>query len=254
MSNIRIEIERLAGRAHVTSEQVGPVMSFVASKQLGIDEMEARALIKVATYWFREACLNAGYDESKVRALTTKFRDAGRRSAPWKPTSSRVPGRPQDGSDGNRISRWLLPEDHKFYANEVNATLVEVKYILQTLSMADAPQSALFSAGRLFTPWLIEHEVTPGTYLDPVQVIPISFKEFIDEPRSVQSGHLIPLDREGTHVPDNTFLMLFRSNQIQGNLKVAELLKIMGDIVARHAELKEQGSKLETLIETSSKL
>jgi hypothetical protein len=78
-------------------------------------------------------CVNFGYDARQVLRITTKMRDAGRRSPPWKPTSSRVPGRPQDGSDGNRIKRWLLAADHKFYADEINATLVEVKYYLQLL-------------------------------------------------------------------------------------------------------------------------
>jgi hypothetical protein len=64
--------------------------------------------------------------------------------------------------------------------------------------------------------------------------VPISLNSFIAEPRSVQSGHLIPLDREGRHVPDNTFLMLARSNQLQGNLTVAELLGLMEQIVERH--------------------
>lgn len=242
-------IARLSGsRAHVSLADVKPIIRHCAIRQYSMSDSEARALIKTIVFWFKESCLAAGYDETKVRALTTKFRDAGRRSAPWKPTSSRVPGRPQDGSDGNRINRWLLPEDHKFYANELNATLVEVKYALQTMSMEGAPRSSIFEIGDLFTPWLVEHEVAPGQYFDPVQLTPIKFSEFIADPRAVQSGHLNPLDRGGRHVPDNTFLMLFRSNQIQGNLKVSELLSLMERIVAEHAQKKSQGSRLEELI------
>ena len=89
-----------------------------------ISEEDVRILIKDITSLFREACIDFGYDKRSILRITTKLRDAGRRSPPWKPTSSRVPGRPQDGKDGNRIKRWLLPSDHKFYADEITATLV----------------------------------------------------------------------------------------------------------------------------------
>jgi len=78
-----------------------------------ISAENAQLLIKYIKIIFDEIMCKK-YPEREVRRLTTKFRDAGRRSAPWRPTSSRVPGRPQDGSDGNRINRWLLPPDHKF--------------------------------------------------------------------------------------------------------------------------------------------
>jgi hypothetical protein len=80
----------------------------------------------------------------------------------------------------------------------------------------------------------VKHEVTPGTYLDPLQRKKIDFNEFIKNPRIVQSGHLIPLDREGKHIPKNTFLMLSESNQMQGNQKIEELLKLMEYIVTQH--------------------
>ena len=84
--------------------------------------------------------LESGIEKRKVTRLTTKFRDAGRRSPPWKATSSVVPGRPQDGSDGNRQNRWLFDPSHKFYADEVTATLVEIGYYFQTLSMKNSPR------------------------------------------------------------------------------------------------------------------
>ena len=211
-----------------------PLIPFIASKATQLTVDDARALIKLIKLLFDLSCISAGYDDTKVKALTTKFRDAGRRSAPWKPTSSRVPGRPQDGSDGNRISRWLLPEEHKFYANEIDATLVEVKYYLQSLSMTNAPDVSEYGIQTCFTPWLISHDVTPGAYRDPLQRVQIDFNEFIGEPRLLQSGHLDPLDRDGRHVPTNTYLMHSRSNQIQGNLKMEELLVLMETIVLDH--------------------
>jgi hypothetical protein len=177
----------------------------------------------------------AGCDSSAVKAIRTKFRDAGRRSAPWKPTSSRVPGRPQDGADGNRITRWLLPEDHKFYASEKDGTLVEVKYYLQALSMENSPRLPEGTIQDSFD-WMLEHPVQPGLYIDPIQLIVIDMKDFLRDRKLVQSGHLMPLDRGGKHVPRNAFLMLARSNTIQGNLTVDELISLMEKIVQRHKE------------------
>jgi hypothetical protein len=117
------------------------------------------------------------------------------------------------------------------------------------MSMAEAPPSKFVNPKDMFCPWLVEHPVEPGKYRDPVQLLPINFRAFVEDPRLVQSGHLDPLDRGGRHVPTNTFLMLARSNQIQGNMKVAELLELMQAIVKGHEELKRQGNKLEELIQ-----
>ena len=84
--------------------------------------------------------------------------------------------------------------------------------------------------------WLLEHPVKPGIYLDPIQLINIEFSQLIDSARTIQSGHLIPLDRGGTHIPQNTFLMLDRSNQIQGNQTLDELLELMNRVVKGYNE------------------
>jgi hypothetical protein len=99
--------------------------------------------------------------------------------------------------------------------------------------MLNAPVCA-YPIQTLFTPWLIKHQVEPGAYRDPVQRVQIDFKSFIHDPRLLQSGHLDPLDRDGRHVPENTFLMLARSNQIQGNMKMDELIELMTTIVQDH--------------------
>ena len=227
-------INNLAGTKRPSFPSDLALISVIASKKLEMDVLDGRALIKIIKLIFDETSSQAGFQDTKVKALTTKFRDAGRRSAPWKPTSSRVPGRPQDGSDGNRIARWKLPEDHKFYANEVNATLVEVKYYLQALSMLNAPETSSYGITKIFTPWLIKHHVSPGDYLDPIQRVKIDFLDVLNDPRLIQSGHLDPLDRDGTHIPSNTYLLLARSNQIQGNMKIEELIDLMSTIVQEH--------------------
>ena len=101
----------------------------MAQFKFDISEEQVRVLISEITSVFSQSCSDFGYDKRQIFRITTKMRDAGRRSPPWKPTSSRVPGRPQDGSDGNRIKRWLMTADHKFYAHEIDATLVEVNII-----------------------------------------------------------------------------------------------------------------------------
>ena len=204
-----------------------------------INVEQARLLITGISNVFTAICSDFGYDKRQILRITTKMRDAGRRSPPWKPTSSRVHGRPQDGSDGNRIKRWILDPEHKFYADEISATLVEVKYYLQLLSLNNAPQLPDNSIKSCFN-WLIEHEVEPGNYLDPIQLIPISLKDVMVDARIIQSGHVHPLDRGGRHEAKNAFLMLHRSNQLQGNLTVGELVELMNEIVKRHAELAKK--------------
>lgn len=210
----------------------------IAEKRYDVSLEEVRTLISLVGSVFRNSLLEIGFPARQITRLTTKFRDAGRRSAPWRPTSSRIPGRPQDGSDGNRISRWLLPGDHKFYADEKTATLAEIKYYLQALSMKNAPSVSSYAIQESFTPWLIEHPVGPDLYLDPIQLISIDLADVINDARLIQSGHLIPLDRGGKHEPCNVFLMLARSNQLQGNMTVDELVQLMEVIVLRHNERK----------------
>jgi hypothetical protein len=209
----------------------------LATLEYGISPTQVRSMIVDITSVFNEALRNAGQEARQILRVTTKFRDAGRRSPPWQPNSQRVPGRPQDGADGNRRLRWLFEQEHKFHADEITATLTEVKYFLQALSMNDAPELPQNTIQDCFG-WLIEHRVIPGTYLDPIQLIPISLPDVLENARIIQSGHLVPLDRGGRHVPRNTFLMLSRSNQLQGNLTLEELLSLMDRILQRHREHK----------------
>ncbi|PSV05929.1 hypothetical protein [Photobacterium leiognathi] len=249
MVDIETRIDRIASSScKLLDSDYKLIIPHIAQMQFEINEVYARCLIRLVSNLFKVRAFLDGYDPRKVEAIMRKLRDAGRRSAPWKPTSSKVPGRPQDGADGNRTLRWLLPEGHKFYASEVIATLVEVKYYLQIFSMANGPDVSDYNIEQVFTPWLIENPIKKGLYVDPVQLDVIDFNNFIEEPRTLQSGHIYPLDRGGVHHPSNTFLMLFRSNQIQGNLTVNELLGLMRDIVKKHDVAMENHSALESNI------
>ncbi len=205
----------------------------LASREYDISAEEVRELIILTKGLFDNLLQVAGKSPAKIKALTTKFRDAGRRSAPWKPTSSRVPGRPQDGADGNRIRRWDLPADHKFYANEISATLVEVKYYFQALSFLNSPPLPDEKLKHSFY-WLLRHDIIPGAYTDPLQLIPVDLDKVLEAPTTIQSGHIVPLDRGGKHSPKNTSLMLKESNSLQGNMTIEELLNFMKEILHRH--------------------
>lgn len=208
-------------------------ISEVGSLQYDISVDQVRTLIKHVINITKFTLQSGGVSDRNITRLTTKLRDAGRRSPPWSAHSSRVPGRPQDGSDGNRQNRWLFSTDHKFYADEVTATLVEVKYCFQCLSMLNAPQQASHCLYDKYV-WLTGHYIAPGMYNDPIQLVPINFPDVIQDLRNLHSGHLVPLDRGGKHEPNNTFLVLARSNQLQGNLTLNELIDLMTEIVSRH--------------------
>lgn len=214
-------------------------LSELADRKYSVSVEEAREMIKIISDVTRYFLIEAGYEARSVLRLTTKLRDAGRRSPPWSPYSSRVPGRPQDGADGNRRLRWLFEHTHKFYADEITATLVEIKYYCQVLSMNNAPELPKNTIQNKFI-WLAGHQIIPGGYLDPIQKIPIDLKVIISDLRNIHSGHLVPLDRGGKHEPKNAFLVLYRSNQLQGNLTLAELLALMKDILAKHTAITEK--------------
>jgi hypothetical protein len=206
--------------------------------RLGRDSLsddQITGVIKMLPKFFRELLVVNGIEERAAKALTTKFRDAGRRSAPWKAFSSKVAGRPQDGEDGNRINRWMLPTDHKQYATEREATLVEISFYMQALSFTNAPKIAEPSFENAWS-WILGHPVRQGKYLDPIQLRPISLTKVLESPRMITSGHINPLDRGGKHEIGNVFLVLHRSNQMQGNMTLSEFLLASNEIVEKHRE------------------
>ena len=184
---------------------------------------------------FRGLAREAGYPDVRIRAVTTKLRDAGRRSPPTSVASSIGPGLPQNAADGNRANRWELPSGHRYYADKRDAELVEIRYYLQTLSMFDAPRLQDARAATAFV-WLLGHELRPGEYKDPIMLRDIGFRQFLESPRRIQSGHYSPLARGGRHEPENTFLMLARSNSLQSDLTFDEFLALVDDILKRQAD------------------
>ncbi len=207
----------------------------LAKKKDNVSAKQVRKMIQAITSFTTDHLTAGGFAQANIRKICTKLRDAGRRSPPWRPASSRVPGRPQDGADGNRRLRWLFEPKHEFYAGEVTATLVEIKYYLELLSMKDAPPLPKDTIQDCFL-WLTGHKIEPGAYLDPIQLVPIELQKFVNNRRYVESGHLIPHVQNGRHEPKNAFLYLRDSNRLQGDLTVTELLEFMERILKKHRE------------------
>lgn len=205
-------------------------------EHLSLDEvLRAYELVKRV---FRALLRDADWNNNAINPLVTKFHDAGRRSAPWRQVSSRVPGRPQDATNGNRANRWELPSDHKQYAHERTATLVEIRYFLQALSMEGVPEVPAMLVHSW--EWLVGHPVRPGEYRDPIQLVRLNLYDLaatVDQRREMTSGHFIPLDRGGRHEPENTFLTLRSSNSLQGNHTLDELLELLDSILLAHREI-----------------
>ncbi len=197
-----------------------------------VHEADVIELYSAGRSLFRALLRRDGVSERVILALLTKFNDAGPRSAPWKAVSSKVPGRPQDGKDGNRMRRWEFPVDHKFYSTRKDGTLVAIKYMFQALSMTGAPETPAAVSERFS--WLVGHDVRPGAFLDPIQKIGVRLADVVENPQIITSGHIVPLDRGGRHVPSNTSLILKRSNDLQGNNTMDELLELIKGILVRH--------------------
>ena len=194
----------------------------------------SKEIYNAARLTFRGLLREEGYPDKGIQALLTKFNDAGPRSAPTAAFSKTVAGRPQSGADGNRINRWLLEPGHKQYATECEARLVGTRYILQALSMTGAPVAPSGTIQHSFH-WLVGHDITPGSYLDPVLLLPLNFNEMFNEPRTITSGHFIPLSRGiGLHNIGNTFLQSKKSNDLQSDNTLEELLAMISGVLDRH--------------------
>lgn len=200
-----------------------------------MSDADVEALMERVPTVFRTVSREAGYDPGSVNKVVTKFRDAGRRSPPTSAFSRIGPGRPQSAADGNRANRWELPSDHKYFAEKRVAQLVEIRYFLQALSLRGAPPLKYDRATSAFI-WLLGHELRPGAYLDPIMVREIDFSAFLNDPKTLTSGHLVPLARGGYHEPNNTYLMLSRSNILQNDLTFSEFLALIDDILIRQAD------------------
>ena len=195
----------------------------------------SREIYTAAKLLFRGMLREKEYPDRGIQALLTKFNDAGPRSAPTAAFSKTVAGRPQSGADGNRINRWLLEPGHKQYATECDARLVGTRYIFQALSMTGAPSLPSGTIENSFH-WLVGHKIKPGAYLDPVLLLPLNFNEMFNEPRTITSGHFVPLSRgTGLHNIRNTFLQSKKSNDLQSDNTLEELLDMISGVLIRHS-------------------
>lgn len=225
---------RRSSLSHNTAELIQQA-AFLLDKynQSNLAVEEVRRLIVMVTEIFSRTTIDAGFEKDPINKIITKFRDGGRRSPPWQPGSETGARRPQDGADGNRQSRWLFAPTHRYYADEITATMTEVRYFLQALSMSESPP---LLDGSLDDPAsvLLRHEFGPERFLDPIQVVPISLVAFADNRRYVEVGHIVPIGRGGKHNPENATLMLRESNRMQNDMTIPEFMTMIKGILERN--------------------
>lgn len=183
---------------------------------------------------FRYILMDSG-EERVANQILRKFNDAGRRSPPWRPGSAR-PGaiRPQDGADGNRRNRWLFQRGHEYFATRTMACFVELKLVLQTFSMLNAPPLPDESRDFIDHPLLVRilgHPIRPGAFLDPLIKDSPDLDRFKADRRYIESGHIVPHGRQGRHTVDNSTLMLRSSNRMQADFTIQEALENMAQIL-----------------------
>jgi len=182
---------------------------------------------------FKSILLQARIDETVLKSILTKFTDSGRRSAPWRDGSETGHRRPQDGADGNRQNRWLFDPAHEYYATKSMGSLVEIRFILQTLCMQNAPQLPSDTLKDSFN-GILGHELLPGKFLEPLTKESPDFNEFVNDRRYIESGHVIPHARDGRHNYNNATLMLRDSNRQQADFTIDECVEKMKRILSNH--------------------
>jgi len=186
------------------------------------DEDAYELLMKVRKL-FRDLLRENDIPEEVIKSMLTKFNDSGRRSPPW-----------QEGNEhGNRQNRWLFANNHPYHATQSMGCLVEIKFVLQTLSMRNAPNFPSDLLRNSFTE-ILNHELVPGTFSDPLTGDILDFNEFANDGRYVESSHITPHARGGRHSYENSTLMHRDSNRLQADLPIGECLDYMVRILRNH--------------------
>ncbi|MCH7969308.1 MAG: hypothetical protein IH841_08720 [Thaumarchaeota archaeon] len=188
--------------------------------------MESRKL-------FKGFLLFNGIKERIVDSMLRKFNDAGRRSPPWLAGSQTGNRRPQDGADGNRRNRWLFPKTHDYYATKSMGCLVELRFVLQTLSMLNAPKLPSEILKNSFVT-ILQHELMPRNFLDPLTKQSPDFNKFVKDRRYIESGHVVPHAKSGKHNYKNATLMLRDSNRQQADYTIDECIRNMVLVLSNH--------------------
>ncbi len=196
-------------------------------------DADAYELLMKTRKLFRDVLRDNGVEDRIIQAILRKFNDSGRRSPPWQQGNEDGHRRPQDGADGNRQNRWLFPVVHPYHATRSMGCLVETKFILQTFSMDNFPNLPSNILQNSFD-GILNHNLTPRLFLDPLTGYVVDFNEFIANPKILESGHINPHGRGGRHNYNNATLMLRDSNRQQADLTIDECIENMAIILRNH--------------------
>ena len=198
-----------------------------------ISDNDAYVLLLKVRKLFMDFLIQSNIDERSVEAMLRKFNDAGRRSPPWQTCSETGHRRPQDGADGNRRNRWEFDPSHEFYATKSMGCLVEIRFVLQTLSMINAPELPTDDLKDSFI-GVLGHKLEPGQFFDPLTKESPDFNRFVEDRRYLESGHIVPHARGGRHDYRNATLMLRDSNRQQADFTIDECVERMARIISNH--------------------
>lgn len=196
-------------------------------------DVNAYGILMKVRKLFRDFLLLNGIAGETLEQILRKFNDSGRRSPPWQAGSETGHRRPQDGADGNRQNRWLFPPTHDFYATKPMSCLVEMRFVLQTLCMLNAPELPADILKDSFI-GILSHDLTPGKFLDPLTKESPDFNEFIRDRRYIESGHVVPHAKSGKHNYKNATLMLRDSNRQQADYTIDECIRNMVLVLSNH--------------------
>ncbi len=140
--------------------------------------------------------------------------------------------RAQTGGDqSNRAKRWeILPEDVQFASPE-NCWSVERKLLTDIACFAGFPEK---TKTKMVAAGYVQNGDVPEC---PVTLLPLNFDDFLTPSEhgksKFQVGHLDPLKSGGNHTGTNIAWLSIDGNRMQGDMKIDEIRKLIGQIYER---------------------
>lgn len=178
----------------------------------------------------KNGCRSVGIPDKLVQSIVTK--------------AIRAPKRLTGAYRSNRESRWLLPEDHIYYATEVDCKLVCIKLLAGLFRFKNSP-----SPTDDLKVWMQPYFVI-GEYRDPITDEEFDYLEYVNEQAmpvhgrsKFHIGHMNP-KAIPKHVPDNIMWQTKLSNEIQGGMPLDRMTIIAQLLTLRDDSTHEQKIKV----------
>jgi len=177
----------------------------------------------------RRALRAAGVPSRVVAAIQTKSYRTGRKVTGEHAT--------------NRALRWSLDNTHPQYGSEYDCKVIFVKLCAQIFCFDNAPElhDPLRSALQLY----LDEPIASNTYRDKLLLERFDFNDLVAEGLNPVHGHSsFHIGHEDPtlkpkHAPNNIGWRTYRSNLIQGNMKLREARIYFLKLIGRYFELGE---------------